>query len=67
MALSSYFSDSEVISQLRMFFELEEMETIDFESSLSQVVDYDENNFYLKIKSKSFVIDKLTGIVEEVA
>ena len=65
--ISEWFSDDEVISQLRMFFELEEMERIDFESSLSQVVDYDENNFYLKIKSKSFVIDKLTGIVEEVA
>ena len=65
--ISEWFSDDEVISQLRMFFDLEEMANIDFEASLSQVGTYDENNFYLKIKSKEFVIDKLTGIVEEIA
>ena len=65
--ISEWFSDDEVISQLRMFFDLEEMAKIDFEASLSQVGTYDENNFYLKIKSKEFVIDKLTGIVEEIA
>ena len=66
MALSDYFTDNEVISQLRMFFELEEMFNIDFDACLSQVSDYDENYFCLNIKDKNFVIEKMTGIVEEV-
>lgn len=66
MALSDYFTDDEVISQLKMYFELEEMWNIDFNSCLSQVTDYDENYFFLKIKDKNFIIEKITGIVEEV-
>ena len=66
MALSIYFSDEEVISQLRVFFNLDEMFNIDFKACLSQVEDYDGNYFYLKIKDKNFIIEKITGIVEEV-
>ena len=66
MALSDYFTDDEVVSQLQMYFELEEMWNMDFNSCLSQVTDYDENYFFLKIKDKNFIIEKITGIVEEV-
>ena len=34
MALSSFFSDDEVISQLRMYFDLEVMWSIDFKEFL---------------------------------
>lgn len=66
MALSIFFSDDEVISQLRAYFELNEMWSIDFNACLSQVEDYDENSFFLKINDKNFVIDKITGSVSEV-
>ena len=66
MALSIFFSDDEVISQLRAFFDLEVMWTIDFKACLSQVEDYDENLFFLKIKDRNFFIDKITGSVSEV-
>ena len=66
MALSSFFSDDEVISQLRMYFDLEVMWSIDFKACLSQVENYDENLFFLKIKDKNFFIDKITGYVSEV-
>lgn len=66
MALSAFFSDDEVISQLSAFFSLDEMFKIDFKACLSQVEDYDENLFYLKINGRNFIIEKITGIVEEV-
>ena len=66
MALSDYFTDDEVISQLKMYFELEEMWNIDFNSCLSQVSEYNEGYFFLNIKNKNFVIEKITGMVEEV-
>lgn len=66
MALSDYFTDDELISQLKMYFELEEMWNIDFNSCLSQVSEYNEDYFFLNIKNKNFIIEKITGIVQEV-
>ena len=65
MSLSPYFSDKSIVNQLRSFFDLDEQWTIDFQSLLSQVEDFGE--FYeLKIKDRTFRIDKLLGIVSEV-
>lgn len=65
MSLSPYFSDKSIVNQLRSFFDLDEQWTIDFQSLLSQVEDF--NEFYeLKIKDRIFRIDKLLGIVSEV-
>lgn len=65
MTLSPYFVDSEPISQLRGFFSLDEMWTIDFENIISQAVrkgDY----FELRLMGRLFRIDYYTGGVTEV-
>lgn len=64
MAISEYYTNEELISQLRMFFDSEE--DIDFNSCLSQIIEIDENTFELKIKSKTFKINKiLCNVTEE--
>lgn len=63
--VSDYFTDEELCSQLRMQYDLDEMWRIDFMSLLSQVVDIGEC-FELKIKNRTFHIDKITGSVTEV-
>jgi len=63
--VSPYFSDEELVSQLRMQYGLEEMWNIDFQSLLSQIVDVGEC-LQLQIKGRTFNIDKVTGGVTEV-
>jgi len=62
--LSPYFTDSQVVSQLRGFFGLDEMWRIDFMNLLSQCVDKGDF-FELRIMERCFRIDKVTGGVEE--
>ena len=64
ITLSPYFTDNEVVSQLRPFFSTEEMWRIDFHNLLSQAEDKGDY-FELKIFKRVFIIHKLTGMVEE--
>ena len=66
MSLSEYYGDSSVVNALRSFFDLDEQWTIDFQSLLSQVKDYDDENYSLKIKDRTFLIHKIHGAVSEV-
>lgn len=65
ITLSPYFTDNQVVNQLRSYFSLTEMWNIDFYNLLSQAED--KGSYYeLKIKDKVFRIDKITGGVVEV-
>lgn len=66
MSLSEYYGDSSVVNALRSFFDLDEQWTTDFQSLLSQVEDYDDENYSLKIKDRQFLIHKIHGAVSEV-
>ena len=63
--VSEYFTDEDLCSQLRMQYPLEEMWNIDFKSLLQQVFDIGDC-YELKIKTRTFHIDKITGAVTEV-
>ena len=63
--VSSYFSDEELESQLRLQYGRDEMWTIDFRALFSQIVDVG-GCYRLQIKGRTFNIDKVTGSVSEV-
>lgn len=65
MTLSQYYLDKSIVNQLRSFFEPEEQWNIDFDSLLSQVEDYNEEYYILKIKDRTFLIHKVQGFVQE--
>ena len=65
MALSEYYEDSDVIEQLRSFFDEGLQYNIDFNVALALIEDYDENLFIVKIRNRKFLIDKITGVVTE--
>ena len=65
MALSYYYEDSDVVNQLRGFFSMEEQWEIDFWSLLALVTSFDDENYMLKIKDKTFLIHKIHGTVTE--
>ena len=67
MALSEYYEDDDVVSQLRSFFDEDECWSIDFESLLSQIDDHDDESYSLKIKGRIFLIHKIHGAVIEVS
>ena len=64
--ISEFYSDEELLSQLRMFFNEEELEHIDFKALLGQLNDEDSDTWTLQIKNRQFTIDKTTCDVEEV-
>lgn len=66
MSLSEWFEDSDVVNQLRSFFDENERESYDFYSFFSQIDNYDEDYFSLLIKDRRFLIHKITGLVSEV-
>ena len=65
MALSPYFTDDELVSQLRLQFDDDEMWDIDFTTIFSLIEDAGDY-FTLDFRNRSFRIDKITGIVAEV-
>jgi len=65
MALSDYFTDEELISQLRLQFEYEDMWDIDF-TTIFQAIEDEGDYFSLNFRNRCFHIDKITGIVTEV-
>lgn len=66
MSLSVYYDDEDIISILRSFFDPNEQWTIDFESYMRDIINYDEDYYSLTIKNRTFLIHKITGTVEEV-
>lgn len=64
--ISEYYSDDELLSQLRMFFNEDEQEHMDFKSLLGQITEIDNNILELKVKGRIFRIDKIFCDVEEV-
>jgi len=65
MALSPYFTDEELISQLRMQFDYDDMWDIDFTTIFQSIEDLGDY-FSLNFRNRVFHIDKITGIVVEV-
>lgn len=63
--LSPYFTDNQVVNQLRSFYSMTEMWKINFNNLLSQAEDKGDY-FELKIMTRTFHIDKTTGGVTEV-
>ena len=64
--ISDYYEDEELISQLRMFFDDDEQEQLDFKASLNLLTEFNEEKWELKIKDRVFLIDKELCEVEEV-
>ena len=64
MAISPYFTDDDLISQLRVQFDVDEMYDFDFKQILGQVEERD-NDYFLRFRGKQFSIDKITGGVTE--
>lgn len=65
MALSPYFTDEELISQLRLQFDYDDMWDIDF-TTIFQSIEEEDDFFTLNFRNRCFLIDKITGIVIEV-
>lgn len=65
MAVSDWFTDEELCSQLRLQFDYDEMWDMDFKTVFSQIIDRGED-LYLELRSRKFSIDKITGTVTEV-
>ena len=66
MAISEYYEDDEIISELQMFFESDEIKQIDFNSCLGQVEEVDEDTFQVKVNNRVFQFDKTICDVEEI-
>jgi len=64
--ISDYYSDEELISQLKMFFTDEEQEQLNFDVALGQLEDVDMDTWQLQLKERTFRIDKILCEVEEV-
>lgn len=65
MAISEYFSDDDLITQLRLQFKDEQQWDIDFKTIFNQIEDTGKN-FYLEFRGRKFNIDKITGAVTEI-
>lgn len=66
MSFSEWYSDEELISQLRMFFDMDEAENIDFQVFLGQIEEIDDDLCRVKIKNRVFQFSKTFCDVEEV-
>ena len=62
--VSEYFTDEDLEQQLRLQFNEEEMWDMDFKTVFSQIEDTGEF-LQLRLRNKVFLIDKITGVVEE--
>lgn len=63
--ISEFYSDEDIVSQLRSFFDETEREEIDFWNALSTVSEDDEY-FTVMVKSRKFRFHCVIGDVEEV-
>jgi hypothetical protein len=65
MSISEWFSDDELISELRMFFTESERETIDFQALLGQINWIDGETGEIKVRKRVFRFDyELCSVME---
>ena len=63
--ISDYYSDDELLAQLRSFFDVEEQNNIDFKSYLGQVEEIDNDTLQVKINNRVFQFSReLCGVME---
>ena len=65
--VSDYFTDEDLEQNLRTMFDYDEMFDMDFRTVFNQINDYDEDNLELKLRGRTFRIDKVTGAIEEMS
>ena len=65
MALSPFFSDDDLISQLRLQFDYDEMHDLDWRSIFGMIEER-ERDYFLRFRGRKFSINKVTGGVTEV-
>ena len=63
--ISDYYSDEDIIAELRTYFEYDEMWSINFQSLLKSIIDYNDIYYMLQIKNRTFYINKITCEVME--
>ena len=63
--ISEFYSDEDIVSQLRSFFDETEREEIDFWNALSTVVS-DGEFFTVMVKNRKFRFHCVIGDVEEI-
>ena len=63
--ISEFYSDEDIVSQLRSFFDETEREAIDFWNALS-TVESDGEFFTVMVKNRKFRFHGVIGDVEEV-
>lgn len=64
--ISEYYSDDELLAQLRSFFDVEEQRSIDFKSYLGLIEEINDTTLQVRIKDRIFQFDKELCGVEEV-
>jgi len=64
--ISDYFTDEELETQIRQQFEPEEMWDIDFKTIFGQIEDNGGDYFELKLRNRTFHIDKITAAITEI-
>lgn len=65
MMVSDYFTAKDLENELRPFFNEKEMWGINFKALFKQLEDYNDMYFILKIKDRTFYVNKFTGEVME--
>ena len=65
MALSEYFTDDDLITQLRLQFDVDEMYDLDWKIIFSHIEDTGKK-YRLRFRGRTFMIDKVTASVTEV-
>ena len=63
--ISDYFTAEDLECELRTFFDEDERWNIDYKSLFKQLEDYNDIYFILKIKNRTFFVNKITCEVEE--
>ena len=64
--ISDFYSDDELLAQLRSFFDVEEQGSIDFKSYLGLVEEVNDTTLQVKINNRVFRFDKELCGVEEI-
>ena len=64
-SISDYFTAEDLETELRGFFDEEEMWKINYKALFNQLEDYNDIYFILKVKGRTFYIDKISCEVEE--
>ena len=62
MARITYFTDDELISQLRMQFPRNEQYSIDFHKALN-TLRLTDKGYVVQVKNRKFLVDEILGVV----